>query len=90
VAVFKAKAKSCCVFCLFVCLLGRSTPPGGGGKNMGVRQKKTREDVVVGKSCSGLGVCGGFLNEWAALRITTDGLLVFVQVLDNIFFSFLF
>jgi hypothetical protein len=50
----------------FVCLLGRSTPPGGGGKNMGVRQKKTREDVVVGKSCSGLGVCGGFLNEWAA------------------------
>jgi hypothetical protein len=28
--------------------------------------KKTREDVVVGKSCSGLGVCGGFLNEWAA------------------------
>jgi len=39
VAVFKAKAKSCCVF-LFVCLLGRSTPPGGGGKNYGSPPKK--------------------------------------------------
>jgi hypothetical protein len=68
VAVFKAKAKSCCVFCLFVCLLGRSTPPGGGGKNMGVRQKKTREDVVVGKSCSGLGVFWLFFERMGGLK----------------------
>jgi hypothetical protein len=35
---------------------------------MGVRQKKTREDVVVGKSCSGLGVLWWFFERMGGLK----------------------
>jgi len=52
---------------LFVCLLGR-TPPGACGKKMESAKKKTREDVVVGKSCSGTWCLWWFFERMGGLK----------------------